>query len=333
MKQKAAIILGAGFSHAAGLPLLGMVFSSDPPFARSPGVRQRYDEVRTAWERWSAENPEQGEGQWLKYLYRQPRNSETTEVGFNQAMNFLLATLVQIDTSSEKAAYIHGITKSVKSPVHRCFWQFMLSCYDIESVVTMNYDILAEQGLRHEYHERFRRVPLCYYGGPDRPQIVKRMRDPARGKYVPMELTGDIALCKMHGSVNWAFEGDSFVLHEDVRAACRVEPKAGSPAIIPPMPELLKIPEWLRRVWDAAETCLGRSNVWVVCGYALPDYDGALRTLFAKASMPVRHLRLYILDPDAETVASRWRAILPDDATIHCMPGIPDALDPNMWPH
>lgn len=330
-KVRAAVVLGSGFSHAAGLPLVRQVFEADHVRFKRPDTKaaEYYEKVREAWRKWKVGNPDKNAEQWLKFLH-ESSSDMIVGIGFRDATNCLLASLVLLKSTAPMAAYVHGITKSIECVAHQQFWQFVRKQFAVTSVVTLNYDILAERGLRGRYDRR-RRTPLFYYGGLPRPQVVKRVRDPRRGKFIPVELTGDIPLFKLHGSLNWDSKGRDLIIHEDVRAACRISSRAGQAAIIAPLPEK-EMPRWLTPVWDKARESLAEVETWVVCGYSLPDYDVALRKFFSDAGEKVENLRVFLLDPQSAELAYRWTAILRSSVEVIPLPGIPEALDDSVWP-
>jgi hypothetical protein len=200
--------------------------------------------------------------------------------------------------------------------------------------VTTNYDILIEQGLRDTYG-RQRVSPHCYYAGLQWPQIVERLVDVARRKKA-LHILNDkgTAVCKLHGSINWAFDHGQFKLHEDVRAAFRgdANKRDSQPrmaAVVPPLPEK-DVPEWLRGVWQAAEEHLKRTHIWIVCGSALPLYDEALRAMLLRAS--ARPTRLHMLQLDSSEGARRnWREIVGPKADIHYARHLPEGLEDAGW--
>lgn len=332
-RNKIALILGAGFSHASGFPLASNVFEFEKLPWRRSDVKNRDLDVRKAWKIWSQKNPDKGGEEWLRYLYEMNEHDKTCKyegITYNDAKNYLLANLVNINSQSDKAPLIHGITKSVEFVIHRKFWAFILSRFELSSVITMNYDILAEQGMREKYHGRNREVPLCYYGGLDHPQIVKRVRDPIRKKSINMELTGNIPICKMHGSLNWAFEKKGFIVHEDVRAAFRTTKRMGEAAIIPPIPDK-KMKRWMVNVWDYAEKCLTETRTWVVCGYSMPHYDEALNDFFSRVAKRIKELEIKICDPKSHKLKEKWEMITNGDAKVTALPGLPEVLHAKYW--
>ena len=189
----------------------------------------------------------------------------------------------------------------------------------------MNYDLLAEQGLRDEYTEE-RLAPICYYGGWPYVQYVRVMKDLAPPRWEEVRLGEEIILHKMHGSLNWAREPHGLKIHDDVRAAFRVDASKGQILVVPPIPEKLMPPE-LYNVWQSAEEHLANSDVWLVCGYSLPEYDEALREFFSRTAKHSRAKHLIICDPEAEAVAGRWRDVFEVAPEVHKMPGLPGCLN------
>lgn len=327
--MKTAVILGAGFSYIAGLPLTKDLFdSADLPHTRTKKAIARFEEVRIAWQSWKKVNPGGTAEEWLRLIY-DARPFATYGTTWEDALDFALARLVRLPYGSN-APYYHGITTSVDNVTHRQFWTFVRTRFHLHAVVTMNYDILAEQGLKENY-SKHRTAPLCFYGGFPYHQFVRKMTNAAKKEYEDVRLGHEVALFKMHGSINWAEEPHGFKIHDDVRAVFRETREHGYAAVVPPMPEKVQ-PDWLTKVWQHAETTLGSSQAWIVCGYSLPDYDVALRDFFTRAAQKASGLRIYILDPNSHALRNKWAAITPAATVIHSLPGLPDALSPKYWP-
>lgn len=325
----ATAILGAGFSYAAGLPLTKYLFDCDSlPLAFTDRSVERHTEVLAAWRKWSSQRVEPNAEEWLRLLYEK-HPLEFFEFGttWENALDFAMARLVRLPRRSNKAPYYHGITTSVASEAHRMFWQKLRGKYQLRSVVTLNYDILAEQGLKATY-SKHRTAPLCHYGGFPRPQKVRKMTNVAKGEFEEVDLGEEIALFKLHGSINWVIEPhapDTQKIHDDVRAVFRETRELGVPRIIPPVPEKER-PEWLSEVWRCAEDALRMSQLWFVCGYSLPEYDEPVRDLFSKASRRAFGLRIIIADPFAEAVKANWERIVPKGTEFRLLSGLPECL-------
>jgi hypothetical protein len=315
---KTTAILGAGFSHAAGLPLTRDLFeTSELPRALSSETAERHRQVLYAWRTWSSKNPGKNAERWLAELYAlQGAEALTYLTSYQDAIDFALARLVRLPPG-RNTHYYHGVTTSVDCEAHRVFWQALRRDFQLEAVVTMNFDILAEQGLREEY-SRHRNKPLFHYGG---------------FPYTQHTLDGPIALFMMHGSLNWSYEWspDRMKMHDDVRAVFRANREIGVPEVVPPLEEK-EAPRWLQGIWSGAEAALRESQVWFVCGYSLPDYDTAIRNLFKAAASRAFGLRLFIADPLSAEVAKKWAAIVPKGVRIVALPGIPEVLHAEYWP-
>jgi hypothetical protein len=180
--MQASIIIGAGFSYVAGLPLTRDIFEDNGhQFTRSKRVQHLFQRVIEEWQAWKKNNEGANTEQWLAHLYS---NFQLGGVSWEQAVQLLLARLVKIETAQDKPIgkrehtkmYRHGITKPGACEVHKQFWHFLRQQFEIKSIVTTNYDILIEQEFREGPAKR-RLAPLCYYGGLHRPQYVKRVID------------------------------------------------------------------------------------------------------------------------------------------------------------
>lgn len=330
---KTTAILGAGFSRAAGLPLTRDLFeTTEIPRSLSPEAAERHRQVLYAWRTWASKNPGENAERWLSKLYAL-RGAEALVylTSYQDAVDFALARLVRLPPG-RNTHYYHGVTTSVECESHRLFWQALRRDFQLEAVVTMNYDILAEQGLREEYSPH-RTKPLFHYGGFPYTQYVRKMNNVINSDVEEVKLDGPIALFKMHGSLNWSYEWspDRMKMHDDVRAVFRVNREVGVPEIVPPLEEK-EAPRWLQGIWSGAEAALRESQVWFVCGYSLPDYDTAIRSLFKTAASRAFGLRLFIADPFSAEVAKKWAAIVPTGVRIVSLPGIPEVLHDEYWP-
>jgi hypothetical protein len=191
------------------------------------------------------------------------------------------------------------------------------------SIVTTNYDILVEQGLRHRPMRRpF--SPGCFYGGLPQPQILKGTAQPF-SRWAPerfIEMTGAVPVFKLHGSLNWTLDDKSIVYYQDMRPVFR---HGGAAAIVPPVPEKL-VPAWLEEIWREAKSSLSHADIWVVCGYSMPAYDYQVIELL-RASGFARPLTVFLLSPEADALQRRWIELLPE-ARIACLPGLPQGIEP-----
>jgi len=313
-----AIILGAGFSFAAGLPLTSALFETDV-LVTSKGAGRRFSQVLAAWERWQA-NAGTGPEQFMDAAYRREAG-----VHWRHVVEFVAAVLATPRGADRPAGqnprYAGRITVKNRSEFHNEFWNRFVRRFGPLCVVTTNYDLLIERALRHR---PMKRTPMSgiYYGGLARPQVLKGLAQPwtVRRPQRYVELTGTLPLYKLHGSLNWSFEKGELVMYQDMRAVFR---KGGTSAIVPPVTEKT-VPDWLSPVWEECRSVLSACHTWFVCGYSLPPYDEALMKLFKGSGGDVE--RLFLSDPYARgELESRWRGVAPG-ASIVCLPGLPDVL-------
>jgi hypothetical protein len=348
--MSASAILGAGYSHVAGLPLTSNLFNAEV-LVSSKRAKKHFAEVWEAWSGWHKNNPEKNAEQFLEYVYRSSaiqctldlkkwsdkdykdnKNACSTYGSINftglwkwavELVAAVLATPKGVDVGNYNLRYAGRITKPLKCPEHDEFWNIMTSNFELIGVITTNYDLLIERGLRHRKMIRTAR-PGVHYGGISQPQILKGLAQPFTTQKPDrlVELSGEIPLFKLHGSLNWSFKAERLVMYQDMRPSFR---NGGDAAIIPPIPEK-SIPNWLQQVWHEAKQILSKSDIWVVCGYSLHDYDIAMRNMITKAAKDSVNLtKIVIIDPHSNELKKQWEAIS-TKPEILCLPGLPDCL-------
>lgn len=321
MSSSTAVILGAGFSHVAGLPLAKSIFDSEL-LIPSQRAGRRYDAVLQEWMTWKSAHPSRGPEEFLTELYSATTPTQVPWAWAAELVAAILATPLPHDRGPYQLRYAGRITRPVKVPIHEVFWNVVLSNFALTAVVTCNYDLLAERGLRHRPMQRPNR-PGVYYGGLSRPQILVGTALPF-SVTKPMrhiELEGNIPLYKLHGSLNWGSSAGAITFYQDLRSAFRA---GGNAQIIPPVLEK-EAPSWLLNIWDEAKQALSSCSTWLVCGYSLPIYDKAINALFADAGAADAVTKIIVMDPYASELASRWQAVAPD-AKVYTLPGLPDAF-------
>jgi len=316
-----ALILGAGFSWVAGLPLANQLFDGEV-LITSRRSEENFEEVINSWNDWKKGNPFKGAEQFISEVYLSPMSQIISWTLLVEYLTARLATPLKHDRGAYELRYAGRITRPINNPIYDYFWDILLNKFNLEAVITFNYDLIVERGLRHRQMKRKNR-PGVYYGGIPLPQILKGAALPFTifkpGTYE--ELTGSIPLFKLHGSLNWGQENGNLVLYQDLRAAFR---RKGKAQIIPPVEEK-EIPKWLFRIWESAKEVLSQAQVWFICGYSLPEYDKAVRRLFLDAVSRGKPKEILISDPAAEVLAKRWKSISPN-SEIKLLPGLPDVL-------
>lgn len=319
------LFVGAGFSFSAGLPLTKNLFAEIPytPYSNNKSV---FEQVRAAWLIHGAgKNPEV----WLKevYLVRDNLPEFIYGVNWEDILDFLMARLVKLPKGSN-AHYYHGISTSIDSTVHREFWIKIRKVFNLKTVITTNYDLLIEQGLKNEYKDE-RTAPICYYGGYPYLQVVRKMTDVITKKSIDLKLGHEVELIKLHGSLNWVQEPHGYKIHEDVRAVFRKSRGLGKPRIIPPLEEKEQ-PQWAFDIWNAAETALTKTEKWFICGYSFPSYDIAINNMIARSGSHHKQLKVIIADPLSNNVKSNLEGLLPKTTEYLLLPGLPDLINHNI---
>jgi len=314
-----AVILGAGFSHVAGLPLAGQMFDVKP-FVTSEGALRRFDEVLLAWDKWQESHPDKGPEQFLEHLW----HSLTEGFLWAYAVELLGAALATPQSDARMSLrYGQTILRPAWCSAHQRFWDRVLRTFSVRGVVTTNYDVLIERGLRHKRMQRPPR-PGIHYGGIPHPQLLHGLAAPwtVEKPQREVQLQGSVPLYKLHGSLNWSKEGSCLKMYLDLRPAFR---HGGDAAIVPPMPEK-EVPPWLKPVWRDAEACLAQSPVWLVCGYSMPRYDHTVREMLARSARAGQLSKLIIMDPASTALASEWTTITACN-DVHATAGLPEGLD------
>lgn len=291
-ERTACLIFGAGWSCVAGRPLARELFD-DVPDAASQSAARRYAEVASEWRRWRLNH---GEGYAEQFIGAMQQGRL-----WDAVVEFVAARLAKpdLDRLEHELRYGERIDKPSPAPEHHEFVTRVLREHSVVGAVTTNYDLLVERSLRHRPMKRPARPGFHYVGisaGPLRGATVFSVR---RGL---VHVTGDVPLCKLHGSLNWVLIGGSLNAYADCRAAFRQHQRS---FIVPPTPEK-DAPLPLRVIWSEAETMLRRASVWIVVGYSAPVYDTAISTLLTRST--THDLTIHVVDPNT-AIADRFREI------------------------
>jgi len=303
------IFLGAGFSSVAGVPLAAELFREEPEVDRI--TRQRL--VRAVQARWLSWHKRTGgapeeylaqleaeggapwhEAVWYASLVIALRMGELQPIGFQRQ---LTVTKQNLDR------------KSV--PIHEEFWTGVFTRTIPVAVITTNYDILAERGIRHMPRPLVAR-PGFNYGAGD--QYLAGGGYPSYSHIQRIAVSGSVPLLKLHGSVSWAERADTLVQFHDCRPAIR-----GDAVIVAPV-RGKRPPSLLEPIWLAARRALSHAERVVVVGYSLPEYDDQVIELLRTSP---RTCRFHIFDP-APNLAERYENILGRATVQHR--GLPDAI-------
>jgi hypothetical protein len=204
----------------------------------------------------------------------------------------------------------HTINRTTQIATHEEFWTTVFKRIETVSVVTTNYDILAERGLRIDPRPR---VPRPGFNYGKRGENLPGGGYPSYTHIQAVRADGSVPLLKLHGSVSWAIRSDTLVRYHDCRPAIR-----GDALIVAPVTNK-QISPYLKETWERAGNALRSAVAVIVVGYSLPEYDQMVTQLLGEAKMAEFH----IFDPDPRVV-SRYRDSLGRPA--HAYPGLPDGL-------
>jgi len=167
-----------------------------------------------------------------------------------------------------------------------------------DSILTFNYDLVAERALRTKIDHDEDSFDPGIYGFP------------SSGYIGP-------PLLKLHGSSNWILEKTKFEvrtkswsqLDDSPNYRAALGGKGTKFAVFLPFWEKrIETRPWLS-VWRAATRALKRATRLISWGYSLPTTDIRTAQLF-ELSIGQRAIDLCVIDPSPET-AARWRALFP----------------------
>lgn len=307
--RSVAIILGAGFSVTAGVPLASQLFEHRPDMDRL--VRQRLvDRVVTHWSRWRSRTNGSAEEYLAELAHSKLREwyDAVWFVGLTIAskMGELRSVGARLQLTKHYLAH-----RSVA--IHEHFWTTIFRRRSDVSVITTNYDILPERGLRSHPRPRVLRPGFHYGFGPE--DLAGRGFPYTYARRI--QAAGHVPLFKLHGSVSWSVENGALVKYHDCRPAIR-----GNAAIVAPIVGK-SVPAYLEPTWQAAKTRLSSASTWIVVGYSLPAYDQLIQMLLRDAATP--DTTVHVFDPDP-VVAQRFRAHLPG-LNVDAHPGLPAGTD------
>ena len=304
------VFLGAGFSALAGIPLASQLFE-DCPVADVPLREDLIGRVLFNWEEWR----ERSGGTAEQYL-------STLETQKGEAWREALKYVALVVTLSMPGVVVSGRRRTIdghtlnlasKVQAHEQFWTAILRQTTDVAVVTTNYDVLAERGLRLVPRPRLGLPGFNYGVEQDR---LFGGRGPGIFRNPWPHTTGTVPVFKLHGSVSWAHGRNGIERYHDCRPSIR-----GDAAIIAPVQEK-QIPPAFESIWSSAAEALEKSEVWLIVGYSFPEYDMAVNTLLRKSYRP--KTVVHVVNPD-ESAATRLVDLIPR-TNIKQYRGLPDAL-------
>jgi len=303
------VFLGAGFSCLGGVPLARQLFDAEPRVDRITR-RRLVQRVLGAWSDWHDQTGGQPEEYLahLQVLGGKPWHDAVWYVGLIIALHMGRVEYVGMKPAITR----HSVDRTTRLSEHEDFWSAIFRRRDDIAVITTNYDVLAERGLRHRPRPLVPRPGFHYGFGPE---VLEGGGYPSYAHIRKISTAGSVPLLKLHGSVSWSVQRGELVKYHDCRPAIR-----GDAAIVAPVTSKT-LPAYLKSTWELAGRFLAESSTWLVVGYSLPLYDQLVRDLLASRQ---RGQSVYIFDPDPQ-VADRFRSILPA-SVVTPQRRIPDGL-------
>ena len=305
------IFLGAGFSALGGVPLASQLFAKRP-HADVLLRENLIERVLDSWEYWHHQTGGEPE-QYLAHL------ETNTGQEWRDALRYVALAITlsmpRVSVSGQRptvTGHILKLTSGVEA--HERFWTAIFSRTEDITVLTTNYDILAERGLRLIPRPQLPRPGFNYGNGLE--ELKGRGYPGVFRSNLPIRLEGMVSLLKLHGSVSWALNKNGIDFYHDCRPAIR-----GDSAIIAPTTEK-RVPPAFRFIWDHAAAALRESDTWIIVGYSFPEYDEAVNRLF---QLNASHRpRVHVLNPDPN-VFCRVRTLL-SQADVYSHEGIPNSF-------
>ncbi len=197
---------------------------------------------------------------------------------------------------------------------YKKFFQFLIDEHKKNtniSIITTNYDLMPEFFINELKGK-------CTYNIQHRCKEWKVLKDSTR-KFVGVDDNGSIPIYKLHGSVNYFFNGNGNkdivnIVIDKLNAKARVGNSIGpktekifanrpslfpmdaifelkksnsgqipTPAIIPPMYSKIESMKWLKSIWNNSLTAIRNAKIIVFIGYSFPQSDGFMKSFFQSA--------------------------------------------------
>jgi len=304
------IFLGAGFSSPAGVPLAAELFRDEPEVDRI-SRQQLVRSVRSGWLAWHEQTNGAPE-EYLAELEAEGGQAWREAVWYaSLAVAMPMGELRRIGVQRHLTVTKQNLDRR-SAPLHEGFWTAVFTRTAAVTVVTTNYDILAERGMRHRPRPRVAR-PGFNYGAGD-----EYLAGGGYQSYAHIQrilACGYVPLLKLHGSVSWAEREGELVHYHDCRPAIR-----GDALIVAPV-RGKRPPALLEPVWQKARAAITRANQVLVVGYSLPEYDDRVIELLRASPTDCR---FHLLDP-APALAGKYERLLGRPAVQHS--GLPEGIE------
>src|SRR5262249_44487649 len=95
----------------------------------------------------------------------------------------------------------HNLNRTTGVQAHEAFWSAIFRRTEDISVITTNYDILPERGIRHTRRPRVPRPGFHYGWGPE---PLEGGGYPSYSHIQKISAAGSVPIHKLHGSISWS---------------------------------------------------------------------------------------------------------------------------------
>lgn len=292
-----------------GVPLAYQLFDEDPQVDTITRQQLVY-RVRNRWSKWSAKNGKSPE-EYLSYLQQQFSRDWMDAVWYVSLVIALKMGYPRL-VGNRPMIVRHYIGCTSGVPEHEQFWSTIFRHSQDVTVITTNYDILAERGIRLVPRPKVFRPGFNYGNGPE---LLAGRGYPSFSHINPLILRGSVPILKLHGSVSWTLEKSGVTRFHDCRPAIK-----GNAAIVAPVMNK-KLPSFLQATWDHAAKALANSHTWLIVGYSLPQYDLNVRSLLQTNSS--HRPNVHVFDPNPD-VLSKYAEII-NASSLHGHDGLPNS--------
>jgi NAD-dependent SIR2 family protein deacetylase len=327
--SKTVFILGAGASATAGAPLMANFLDESERLRDGGEVLDAIDEFNLVFKGISALNRAHTKAT-LDVL-----NIESVFAAFEMAkligrLDPLSIEEIDLLPNAMRRVIVRTLERTVKIPIEKTYPRApghyggftelvkRLTAKQIElgkyiSVITFNYDLCLDLA----FYCAGISIKYCLDSSPVEPR--------------------DIALLKLHGSLNWgrckgcgklvAWKLGNFLLNRhwaqddgfgsleiskrmNEFEHCKSSQITDAPYVVPPTWNKSQYHGELESVWKAAARELSTAENIIVCGYSLPESDQFFRYLYALGTVgELRLKRLWVFDPN-EAVGKRFKQLL-----------------------
>lgn len=300
------LLFGAGFSNwSANLPVAKDLFDYKI-LIDSIREEDKLKQVRNLKELWDKDYPDRNVERFLQYS--SSLNQRDQEVVIWYIVRRLTEPFIWRDKWGRRVLMIdeyrrfeiEGVTKASA---------FLKKCTrrSISGIITTNYDMLLEYSLGTK----------GFNYGIINEFLVGRGAYPVSTWNRRIELTGNIPLAKIHGSVNW----DNYTHYTDGRRGL-----TGLAKIVPPLPNKQISPD-LEHEWQLAKDILNKSDRLLIFGFAFNGYDEAVTDLLSDEGTKLKS----VLVVDKKPMIERANILWPNAAIKSCQPPIEGELQINHW--